>query len=161
MELFGLVDLIISSWECQGFLMARFGKGLSDTRSSLFTDMVWLVTWVQSISPTFGYVIENTPSQFDQMEKVKEHYMLVKQYYLGELFLLNVAQCGSYVHCVCNWWTNLVPLSVLQLALIYTIRDPNLQVFHILDDQSSCQLITMQDKPLWFPTNIIGKPIGD
>jgi hypothetical protein len=29
-----------------------------------------------------------------------------------------------------------------------------------LDDQSSCQPITRQEKPLWFPTNIIGKPRG-
>jgi len=40
MELFGLVDLIILGWECQGFLVAGFGEGLSDTRSSLFMDMV-------------------------------------------------------------------------------------------------------------------------
>jgi site-specific DNA-cytosine methylase len=40
MELLSLVDLIISGWECQGFLTAGFGEGLSDTRSSLFTDMV-------------------------------------------------------------------------------------------------------------------------
>jgi len=44
MELLGLMDLIISSWECQGFSTARFGKGLSDTRSSLFTNMVQLIT---------------------------------------------------------------------------------------------------------------------
>jgi hypothetical protein len=35
---------------------------LSDTISDLFTDMVWLITSAQSISPMFGYVIENTPS---------------------------------------------------------------------------------------------------
>jgi site-specific DNA-cytosine methylase len=40
MELLGPVDLIISSWECQGFLVARFGKGLNDIKSDLFTDMV-------------------------------------------------------------------------------------------------------------------------
>jgi len=39
MELLGLVDLIISGWECQGFSAAGFGKGSSDTRSGLFTDM--------------------------------------------------------------------------------------------------------------------------
>jgi site-specific DNA-cytosine methylase len=61
MELLSLVNFIISGWECQGFSMARFGEGLSDTRSGLFTDMVRLITWAQSISPTFGYVIENTP----------------------------------------------------------------------------------------------------
>jgi site-specific DNA-cytosine methylase len=44
MELLGPVNLIISSWECQGFSAARFGEGLSDTRSSLFTDMVRLIT---------------------------------------------------------------------------------------------------------------------
>jgi site-specific DNA-cytosine methylase len=40
MELLGLVDLIISSWECQGFSAARFGEGLSDIRFDLFIDMV-------------------------------------------------------------------------------------------------------------------------
>jgi site-specific DNA-cytosine methylase len=90
MELLGLMDLIISGWECQGFSVTRFGKGLSDTRYGLFTDMVRLNTSAQSISPTLGYVIENTPSQLDQKEKVQEHYTLVK-HYLGESLLLNVA----------------------------------------------------------------------
>jgi len=62
MELLGPVDLIISGWECQGFSVTGFGEGLSDTRSGLFTDMIRLITWAQSISPTLGYVIENTPS---------------------------------------------------------------------------------------------------
>jgi site-specific DNA-cytosine methylase len=62
MELLGLVDLIISGWECQGFSVAGFGEGLNDIRSSLFMDMVRLITWAQSIFPMFGYVIENTPS---------------------------------------------------------------------------------------------------
>jgi site-specific DNA-cytosine methylase len=70
MELLGPVDLIISGWECQGFLALGFGKGLSDTRSDLFTDMVRLITPPQSISPMFSYVIENTPSQLDQRDKV-------------------------------------------------------------------------------------------
>jgi site-specific DNA-cytosine methylase len=83
MELFGPVDLIILGWECQGFSAARFGEGLSDTRYGLFTDMVQLITWAQSISPTLGYVIENTLSQLDQRKKIQEHYMLVK-HYLGE-----------------------------------------------------------------------------
>jgi hypothetical protein len=29
-----------------------------------------------------------------------------------------------------------------------------------LDDQSSCQRITRQEKPPWFPVNTIGKPRG-
>jgi site-specific DNA-cytosine methylase len=62
MELLGPVDLIISDWECQRFSATGFGKSLSDTRFDLFTDMVQLITWAQSISPTLGYVIENTPS---------------------------------------------------------------------------------------------------
>jgi site-specific DNA-cytosine methylase len=65
MELLGPVDLIILGWECQGFSAAGFGEGLSDTRSGLFKDMIRLITWVQSISLTLGYVIENTPSQLD------------------------------------------------------------------------------------------------
>jgi hypothetical protein len=100
MELLGPVDLIILGWECQGF-----GEGLSDTRFGLFTDMVLLITWVQSIFLMLGYVIENTPSQLDQRKKVQEHYTLVK-HYLEKLLLLNA-------HLLRNWWTNLVPLSIL------------------------------------------------
>jgi site-specific DNA-cytosine methylase len=62
MELLDPVDLIISSWECQRFSTAGFGKSLSDTGSSLFINMVRLITWAQSFSPTLGYVINNTPS---------------------------------------------------------------------------------------------------
>jgi len=80
MELLGPVDLIISGWECQGFSATRFGEGLNDTRFGLFTDMVRLIIFAQSIFPTLGYVIENTPSQLDQTEKVKDHYTLVKHW---------------------------------------------------------------------------------
>jgi hypothetical protein len=58
MELFSLVDLIILSWEGQGFSATGFGGGLSDTKSGLFMDMVRLITWAQSISPTLGYVMK-------------------------------------------------------------------------------------------------------
>jgi site-specific DNA-cytosine methylase len=60
----------MSGWECQGFLATGFREGLNDIRSGLFTDMVRLITWAQSISPTLSYVIENTLSQLDQREKI-------------------------------------------------------------------------------------------
>jgi hypothetical protein len=121
--------------------------------------MIRLITWVQSISPTLGYVIENTLSQLDQREEVQEHYTLIKHYF-KESFLFDAAQCDSYAHWLHNWWTNLAPFSILQLVLKYTIKDPNLQVSHILDDQSFCQPVTRQEKPPWFHANIIGKPKG-
>ncbi len=139
--------------------MTRFREGLNDTRSNLLTNMVQLITQAQSIFPMFGYVIENTPSQLDQREKVQEHYTLV-EHYLKKSLLLDATQCDSYVHRLCNQWTNLAPLSVLQLALRYTIKNSNMQVSHILDDQNSCQLIIRQVKPPWFPMNTIGKPRG-
>jgi len=112
MELLGSMDLIISGWECQGFSTAKFGESLSDIRFNLFTDMVQLITWAQSIFPKFGYVIENTPSQLDQREKVQKHYTLIK-HYLGKPLLLDAAQCNSYAHRLRNWWTNFAPLLVL------------------------------------------------
>jgi site-specific DNA-cytosine methylase len=59
------MDLTILGWECQGFLIARFGEGLSETRSGFFMDMVQLITWAQSIFLTLRYVIKTTPSQLD------------------------------------------------------------------------------------------------
>jgi site-specific DNA-cytosine methylase len=44
MELLSPMDLIISGWQCQEFSTAGFGKGLSDTRYDLFTNMVQLIT---------------------------------------------------------------------------------------------------------------------
>ncbi len=44
MELLSHVDLIILGWECQGFSTAGFGKGLNDTRTGFFMDMVRLIT---------------------------------------------------------------------------------------------------------------------
>ncbi len=70
MELLGFMDLINSGWEFQGFSATRFGEGLSDIRSGLFTNMVRLITWAQSISLTLGYVVENTFYQLDQRKKV-------------------------------------------------------------------------------------------
>jgi hypothetical protein len=46
------------------------------------------------------------------------------------------------------------------LALKYTIKDPNQQVYQILDDQSSYQPVIMQEKPPWFPANTVGKLRG-
>jgi site-specific DNA-cytosine methylase len=43
MELLGPVDLIISGWECQGFLAIGFREGLNDTRFGFFKDMVRLI----------------------------------------------------------------------------------------------------------------------
>ena len=159
MELLGPLDLIIAGWECQGFSAAGVGEGLGDARSGLFVDMVQVITWAQEIAPNLGYIIENTPSQFDQREKVQEHFSLV-QHYLGAPLLLDAVQCGSYAHRLRNLWTNLAPLSILELALKYTIRDPNIQVSQILDDQSSCQPVTRQEKAPWFPANVIGEPRG-
>ncbi len=57
MELLSPMDLIIS---VKDFQWPDIREGLSDTKSGLFTDMVQLISWAQSISPTLGYVIENT-----------------------------------------------------------------------------------------------------
>jgi site-specific DNA-cytosine methylase len=40
MELLGPMDFIILGCECQGFSTVGFEKGLSDTKSDLFMDMV-------------------------------------------------------------------------------------------------------------------------
>jgi hypothetical protein len=102
MELLGSMDLIISSWECQGFSAAGFGKDLSDTRSSLFTNMVRLITWAQSISPMLGYVIENMLSQLDQRESPRALHA-------GQTLPWRVAptQCGK-MRFLCTLATQLV-----------------------------------------------------
>ncbi len=72
LELLGPLDLIVAGWECQGFSAAGSGDGLSDPRSNLFMDLVQIITWAQEFSPNLGYVLENTPAQFDQRLKVQK-----------------------------------------------------------------------------------------
>jgi hypothetical protein len=55
-------------------------------------DIVQLITWAQSISLTLSYLIENTPSPFDQREKVYEHYTLIKHYFEKPHFMLSGMQ---------------------------------------------------------------------
>ncbi|CAM6082409.1 unnamed protein product [Calypogeia fissa] len=158
LELLGSLDLIIAGWECQGFSRAGDGAGLRDPRSALFMDLVQVLTWAQQLFPAVGYIIENTPSQFDQRERVQEDYLLV-QHYLGPPLLLDAVHCGSYAHRLRNFWTNLAPISLLALALKNTIRNPALQVDQILDADSSCQPVTRQEPNPWYPANTPGQPV--
>jgi hypothetical protein len=51
MQLLGPVNLIILGWECQGFLMVGFGKGLIDTRSGTIDHLGSIhfsYTWLRS-----------------------------------------------------------------------------------------------------------------
>jgi C-5 cytosine-specific DNA methylase len=117
------LDLIIAGWECQGFSAAGSGDGLEDHRSGLFMDMVRVLTWAQALHPSLGYVIENTPAQYDKRDQVWEDFVLV-QHYLGQPLLLDAVHCGSYAHRLQNLWTKLAPLSLLELTLMHTQRDP-------------------------------------
>jgi hypothetical protein len=159
LELLGPLDLIVAGWECQGFSAAGSGDGLSDPRSNLFMDLVQIITWAQEFSPNLGYVLENTPAQFDQRVKVQKDFSLVR-HYIGEPVLVDAVQCGSYAHRLRNLWTNLAPVQLLELSLQYTQRDPKLQVDQILDGSSSCKPVTREERPPWYPANTIGQPRG-
>jgi hypothetical protein len=65
MELLAPVELVTLGWEHQRYFVVVSGEGMNDTRSGLFTNIVQLIIWVQSTFPTLGYVIVNTPFQFD------------------------------------------------------------------------------------------------
>jgi hypothetical protein len=71
--------------------------------------------------------------------------------------------CGT-IRFLCAPTAQLVyqPSTTLNSTTSFEIhyQKPNLQVSHILDNQSSYQPVTRQEKPPWFPTNTIGKPRG-
>jgi site-specific DNA-cytosine methylase len=44
----GLMDLVISRWPCQGLSHASISQGLSDPRSRLLWELIWVLQYLQT-----------------------------------------------------------------------------------------------------------------
>lgn len=129
LESIGQIDLLIAGWECQGFSIAGFQKGLADSRSVLVLDPVQILNWAQELNPNVGYLLENTPAQLGKPQ-LQPHALTV-QHLIGAPFMIDAAQCNSYAHRLRNFGTNLAPLCVLKSARQKARRDPGLYVSDI------------------------------
>ena len=132
------IHLLIAGWECQGFFVVGKGAGFDDARSWIFIDLLQIIQWAQRINPSMGYVLENSPAQFDTRSQILADFAVIK-HCLGSPLLIDVVQCGSYAHCLRNMWTNLVPLAILEIALQHTHRPISYYIAEILDPNTVCK----------------------
>lgn len=127
----GHIDLVVAGWDCQGFSLAGRGKGLADERSGLVVELLQVMAWVQAINPRCAYIFENMAMQMHPQEHIRR--MVVLNYQLGQPLLVDAMQMGSYAHRVRNFWTNLAPVELLQVALLHTQRNPHACLQDILE----------------------------
>lgn len=97
-------------------------------------------------------------------KKVQEHCTLVQYTWESDQLVLDavgdVVQISPYAHWLRNLWTNLAPVALMNLALRQTLTDPMLLVDQILNGDSSCQPVTMQERASWYAANSVGDPRG-
>lgn len=71
----------------------------------------------------------------------------------GELFVMDAVQVGSYAHRLHNYWTNLVPVSVLQAALLHTRLNPHAVLTDVLEPRRQPRPIHATEVYLSFQVN--------
>jgi hypothetical protein len=105
----GHMDLVITSWPCQGLSMASNQNGLHDGRSLRFYDMVCVIRYLQtSQRRPPGYIVENVPVVSSSRSRTLESINKIHGI-LSVLVLIDAATVGSRAHRPCFWWTNLAP----------------------------------------------------
>jgi site-specific DNA-cytosine methylase len=131
----GPIDLVVAGWPCQGSNAAGTGLGLDDARSRLFTELVRILSTLQSLhhdwGQPLGYLIEYVAAGTDRRPIVRAHFEDVHGI-LGPELVLDAAQLGSRAHRLRAWWTNLEGMPLLRAALGAQSRSPNLFVHQML-----------------------------
>ena len=92
------MNLVIAGWPCQGHSRTRAGRGLEDSTSSLFGDLIRLMQWWFAHQPSPpGYIFENVPLLGDSRDKVLEDIHYICQH-LGDPIFVDATGLGSYSH---------------------------------------------------------------
>ena len=143
------VDLLFAGWECQDHSAAGRGLGLSDPRSSLFYELIRVLTTLEDIQctystssmPSFAYICENVASHFDRRAHIRADFEEIR-HYLGSPVVIDAARHGSGAHRLRAFWTNLVEPHILTAANQLVTRFISLNVNGILDPHHRAQICT-------------------
>ena len=126
---------VVAGWECQGLSAAGAGRGLRDSRSNTFYDLLRIMGALQQLQPHKppAYLLENTNMKHSTGEIQMADYPEICAA-VSTPILLDAAQCGSFAHRLRNYWTNLVDTEQLSHVFKTAVRrTPGLFVDDILD----------------------------
>jgi hypothetical protein len=157
----GPVDLVVAGWPCQRSSAAGTGRGLDDSRSGLFTELVRVLGELQALHQTWrrplGYFIEHVSAGADRRPKVQEHFAAVRGV-LGPELVLDAAQLGSGAHRLWAWWINLGEVSLLRAALGAQQRPSGLFVHQVLGPGRRARMPQSPGVLPWAKVETPGKP---
>eukprot|EP00899_Mesostigma_viride_P015254 jgi/Mesvir1/2372/Mv22128-RA.1 len=103
----GEVGLVIAGWECQGMSQAGHGRGLADSRSGLFWDMVRIVGELQQLQQVPpAYLFENVVAVDSPSPTVREDWGTIVGI-LGEPVVSDNAGLGGNTYRLRAFWTNI------------------------------------------------------
>ena len=93
----------------------------------------WFILYATSrlLNINLGYIVENVPNVSSSRSRMLESMHKIHSI-LGVPVLIDAAAMGSQAHHLCFWWTNLVPVELLQSTISHT-RWPDFYVSNILD----------------------------
>ena len=127
------MDMLIAGWPCKGHSRAGADRGLEDSKSRLFWDLIRLMQWWFAHQPSSpGLIFENVHFSGDSRNKMLEGQHYICQH-LGDTIFVDAASLGFYSHRPQWIWTNLAPLSTLVAAFSAVPLHFSEKVDNILD----------------------------
>ena len=154
--------LVVAGWPCQDLSPAGPGAGLQGSRSSLFYDVLRILTELQkNAEAPVAYLLENAAVQhnFRPTALTSCAYQELTNA-LGIPACLDAAQFNSHAHRLRNYWSNLANMTQVQLAAHCWHRTPGLLVDHILEPHHKAQIARRDDAPPFYPANKKGAPLS-
>ncbi|GJP34393.1 hypothetical protein CLOM_g18840 [Closterium sp. NIES-68] len=156
-ESWGQVNLLVAGWECQGLSRAGKGRGLADSRTALFHELIRVMKMIKKRQGPFLYIVENVDVAEDERALVREAHELVTKE-LGHGVAWDAVQMGSKARRVRRYWQNMIPKSVLRDQLGRMQRPVTRLVQDILEPGRKPAPVTTPDARNQFPCNEVGAP---
>ena len=155
------VDMVVAGFPCQGFSSAATKPlGLRDTRTALFYTCTEIVRLIYRNHGPCIWLFENVDATDHRDPQVAQEYNHVVKGILGQGVAFDAVAVGSYAHRNRRFWTNGIPLALLDNMVQHTFQNlPTQTVCDIIEDHHEAQLAAHTSVPGDYAVNEVGKPL--
>jgi len=155
--------LVVGGTSCQARSTAGRGDGIFDARSAMFPSALRILKACQDRygADRVHYLFENVPvARDDEREGVRRDY---ERYHdtLGEAFVFDAADVGSYAHRRRAYWTNMFSEFDLCRFIASFVRVPSLAdrpLHHLLEPERHLVLCNRPGDASYRYPNMVGSP---
>ena len=154
------IDMVVAGFPCQGFSSAATKPlGLRDTRTALFYTCTEIVRLIYRNHGPCIWLFENVDATDHRDEQVAQEYNHVVKGILGPGVAFDAVAVGSYAHRNRRFWTNGIPLALLENMVQHAFQNlPTQTICDIIEDHHEAQLVAHASVPGNYVVNEVGKP---